>query len=342
MSLMRTCDPSSHAVRAALNALRRHLADEEAGGQLRPVHVARLHGGISLADTFLLRWRGGRSGRIRRSCVAKVLVSPEAREAAVYQHLYRHGLSGLGPRVFGVHREEGRVVLLLQHLRARRWPWADERQCRAVLEQLALLHRARLAAPAADAEWSYEQELVTRALGLVGWLSTQRRSDLSAGLRRTFPAIRRLVESLPRIRHELLCATGAVLIHGDAHPGNVLVCSRRSQALLLDWARARLGSPLEDASSWLMSLGCCEPGARRRHDTLLRTYLQASGGACVLSKELRQAYWLAGASNALAGALLHHLQSLADAERSRHDLFHAQRAAHGWMRVLRRAHAVWG
>src|SRR5919108_667753 len=74
-----------------------------------------------------------------------------------------------------------------------------------------------------------------------------------------------------------------------------------SRAVLLDWARARRGSPLEDVSSWLQSLGYWELEARRRHDTLLRRYLKARAFAGELSRAVRDAYWLAAACNVLAG-----------------------------------------
>lgn len=63
--------------------------------------------------------------------------------------------------------------------------------------------------------------------------------------RRALPAIRRVVAALPAIRRQLLAAERtATVLHGDAHPGNVL-----SNVL------TRLGSPLEDVSAWLQALG---------------------------------------------------------------------------------------
>ena len=41
------------------------------------------------------------------------------------------------------------------------------------------------------------------------------------------------------------------------------------EPVLIDWARARAGSPFEDVSSWLQSLGFWEPAVKRKHDTLL-------------------------------------------------------------------------
>jgi hypothetical protein len=115
----------------------------------------------------------------------------------------------------------------------------------------------------------------------------------------------------------------------------------RDEPVLLDWGRARIGSPLEDVSSWLQSLGVWEPEARRRHDTLFGWYLAARGLDRRLGRDLRVAYWLAGASNALAGALSYHLSIMVERRVSPARLTNARTAALGWLRVLRRADACW-
>jgi hypothetical protein len=112
------------------------------------------------------------------------------------------------------------------------------------------------------------------------------------------------------------------------------------QPVLLDWGRARRGSPLEDVSSWLRSLCHWEPAAMRRHDTLLCRYLSARGWTGGLGRGLRDAYWLAGASNALSGALLHHL-SVLEAAAGTPAWPKALHAAHDWLRAIRRADACW-
>ena len=146
---------------------------------------------------------------------------------------------------------------------------------------------------------------------------------------------------MPELRRQLLAAApfGTAVIHGDLHPGNAVLRRRRGEVVLLDWGRTRLGSPLEDVSSWLLSLGGWEPEARRRHDTLFAGYLAARGWESRLTPPLRAAYWVAGASNALAGALLHHLTIATDPRVSPLRRGVAARAAFGWGRVLRRADA---
>lgn len=109
--------------------------------------------------------------------------------------------------------------------------------------------------------------------------------------------------------------------------------------MLIDWGRARIASPLEDVSSWLQSLGFWELEARRRHDTLLAAYLSSHGLDRRLSSDFRTAYWLAGASNALAGALRYHLW-VADSAAEHPAREAAMRAVKDWLRVIRRAAAA--
>jgi hypothetical protein len=110
--------------------------------------------------------------------------------------------------------------------------------------------------------------------------------------------------------------------------------------VLLDWARARPGSFLEDVSAWVQSLGHWEPQARRFHDTLLRTYLVARGLELVLPRDFRRLYWVTGACNALAGALQYHLRTFAHA-RTPTTQASARTLVQQWLRVIRRADASW-
>ena len=142
----------------------------------------------------------------------------------------------------------------------------------------------------------------------------------------------------------LAAERAAAVLHGDAHPGNVLIRRRGGarEAVLLDWGRARLGSPLEDVSSWLQSLGYWEPAVRRTHDTLLRHYLAVRGRSTHLDHHLRERYWLAGACNGLAGALRYHLLVAADATDGKgRRRAQAVAAIKDWLRIIRRADACW-
>jgi aminoglycoside phosphotransferase (APT) family kinase protein len=157
------------------------------------------------------------------------------------------------------------------------------------------------------------------------------------------PMTTRLVAALSDIRCELLATSPhAVWIHGDMHPGNVIMRRRTAgvEPVLLDWARARAGSPLEDVSAWVQSLGHWEPQARRFHDTLVRTYLVARGLEPVMDNHFRLLYWLAGACNALAGALRYHVEALGQA-RTPATRATALTLIQKWLRVIRCADASW-
>jgi hypothetical protein len=107
------------------------------------------------------------------------------------------------------------------------------------------------------------------------------------------------------------------------------------EVVFLDWGRSRNGSPLEDVSSWLLSLRAWEPAAARDHDTLFRAYLAAADRPTALTAELRDAYWIAAASNVLAGALRYQLVVARESSGRQRAIAIAQ--ARAAFRVIRRA-----
>jgi aminoglycoside phosphotransferase (APT) family kinase protein len=177
------------------------------------------------------------------------------------------------------------------------------------------------------------------------WLERARRDASLSSLARALPATRRIVSSLSLTRRQLSSEVSdrVTTVHGDVHSGNAMLRRKRARLVpvLIDWARTRVASPFEDVHSWLHSLGFWEPEARRRHDTLVSRYLSAMGQNATFHSDRRGAYWLAGASNALAGALLYHLLRLFDPGQPSHARGDAFRASKGWLRVLRRADAYW-
>lgn len=317
----------------------RFRADERPlRGGLEAVSVVRLT--ASFSDPR------GREHRV--PLVVKRLEGAAARELEVYQRLLGSHAAELAPQLLGARRSRAGVELLLEAVRQKTaWPWRDLAVVHEVIRRLAMLHRrvdavtARAALPA----WDYEGALHASAVETLELLDKARRQPNLARIRPYARPVARIVSGLPRVRRALLNADpfGSSLVHGDAHPGNALVAERsgRPVPLLIDWGRARVGAPFEDISSWLQALGYWEPEARRRHDTLLMSYLSERGLPRRLYADLRAAYWLAGASNALAGALAYHLSRALDSEQRGRARAVALHSAEAWLRVLRRADAVW-
>lgn len=308
-----------------------------------------LRGGLSAPAVAGLRasYRD-RSGRRRRArLVLKYLGGSATRERRIYEDIVAAHAASMSPRLIGaVDFSAQRAAILLESVRRLTWPWRDPRAAQVVLERLASFHvsaRASRATPAV-ADWDYEAALRGSAERTYESLLECRARPELAVLVKAAPATKRLVLALPQCRAALLGVQpfGPCVVHGDVHPGNVLIRSGGSRfaPVLIDWERARPGSALEDVSSWLQSLGFWEPEARRRHDTSFASYLSALGLERRLSSSLRAAYWIAGASNALAGALDYHLRgalhSLDGGQRAA-----CARAALSWLRVLRRADAFW-
>lgn len=281
--------------------------------------------------------------------VVKHLEGATTRERLVYERLVLVHAAELAPRLLASQQlGPGRAVLYLESLRPiSAWPWRQVGAAQGVLDRVGRLHAwtPDASAIAFLSAWNYEAELQRAAELTITQLERIPQRSEFAPLRRGMRWARRVTASLPAMRRELLAfpPLGQRVIHGDLHPGNVVLrrCSGHGEAVLLDWGRARLGSPLEDVSSWLQSLGCWEPEARRRHDTLLVGYLSARGIDRTISTDLRAAYWFAGASNALAGALLHHVSVVLDLRASGAQRASAAYMARGWLRVLRRAVAFW-
>lgn len=312
------------------------------------LEVRPLRGGLESAGVAEVRARfSDDRDRPRYSgFVVKRLEGKPAREADVYQRLVSPLGGGIAPALLGIEREgPARCLLFLERVRpVRRWPWREEEAARRLLGRLAHLHATAAPVQAREvlSDWDYESEVAERTRQAADVLEALPRDEGFLRLRSGLGPLRRIEEALPELRRQLLAFAphGTAAIHGDAHPGNVLVRSG-DRPVLLDWGRARLGSPLEDVSSWLQSLGYWEPAAKRRHDTLLAGYLAARGLPARAGRELRDAYWLAGASNALSGALLVHLRAAVGAPAGSRQRAAAVQAAGDALRVIRRAAACW-
>lgn len=276
------------------------------------------------------------SCRWPESVVVKELRGHHRRELQVYRLLARVLPNPLAPQVLAVARQRDADYLVLADVpSAEAWPWAHTPAAAAVCRSLARLHTV---APtrARSIAWDFDSELQA---------SAQRTLELAIALSgrgrprywRRLGDLRRVVAALPRMREVLSHQTA--LIHGDVHPGNVLLPTVGADpaVVLIDWGRARVGSPLEDVASWLQSLGAWEPQARRFHDTLLRAYLAARGDGVRLDRELRTRYVLAGASNGLAGAIRYHLWRASDPAVPESGKLEAARGLYAWQRLVRQA-----
>jgi Ser/Thr protein kinase RdoA (MazF antagonist) len=328
---------------------RRHLAaftERHYGGTLRAVRIRTLPGGLQATGVFRVQAQlRSPTGRRRAAQFVVKLAHGEARrELTMYRALEAHAVEALAPRLLGVAHAGATALLFLEWVApVRAWPWREVHAAGRVLARLARLHQWEWGPGPEDTAWAYEEALSQSAHGTLEALQRVTRDGGAVPLRGAVPMTARLVAALPEIRRVLLAAAPhPVWIHGDMHPGNVIMRRGVSGAepVLLDWARARPGSPLEDVSAWVQSLGHWEPQARRFHDTLVRTYLVARGLEPRLDRHFRRLYWLAGACNALAGALRYHAEALGQA-RTPATRAVALALIRKWLRVIRRGDASW-
>lgn len=316
------------------------------GGTLHAVRVHALRGGLHAAGVFRVRAHiRSPAGRLQAvQFVVKVLHEEAPHELTMYRALQAGATEMIAPRLLdSAHTAAGSLLFLEWVQPIRPWPWRDVHTAVLVLTRLARLHqRPWPASPAATSQEAYEHALLQSGSATLDALQRVIRDSGATVLQGAVPMTTRLVEVLPAMRRVLLTASRPVWIHGDVHPGNVII--RRGPAgeepVLLDWARARPGSPLEDVSAWMQSLGHWEPAARRAHDTLVRTYLAACGLEPVLDRPLRRLYWFAAASNALSGALRYYVCLVQSASTS------AKRVAvltlaRRWLRPIRQADVSW-
>lgn len=273
--------------------------------------------------------------RGRQYAIVKKLDGEARRELPVYEAI---GGSGLAPQLLGAADDGTSSYLFLERIRpVQNWPWRHTSNTALVMRQLARVHELDHAVVAPD--WDYESALLASANETIDVAERLRSAVPELPIGTFLRPLRRVAQSLPAARLEIRENFGSVMLHGDAHPGNVMLRERsgRRSALFIDWARSRTGSPLEDVSSWLQTLRYWEPAAAQRHDRLLREYLSASGRTPTLTSTLRDAYWVSGASNVCAGALRYHIYKTADLKGAARAKAAAQ--ARDAFRVIRRADA---
>ena len=308
------------------------------------LEVRALRGGLQASGISRVVTRAAGAPNARARFVVKRVAGGRRREADAYRSLGEHGGAWLAPHLLGLEQiDQDQSYLYLEEVVAwRRWPWRDVAVAGQVLERLAWVH-TNLPPRPPFANPQHETDLVESAAATLETFEEAVRHPHLAPLARAGRHLRRVVERLPEIRRALL-SHGTAVLHGDVHPGNVLVRRRggRLETVLIDWADMRVGTPLEDVASWLQSLAYWEPQARRRHDTLLTWYLGARGFAPHLSRELRRRYWLAAACNALRGALRYHLWIAQTTHEDPKRRGAGAAAARDWLRIVRRADQCFG
>ncbi|MGH9629964.1 MAG: phosphotransferase, partial [Bryobacteraceae bacterium] len=234
----------------------------------------RLRGGLDSGGVFRVQAEFAAEPRRQwlGSFVVKCTRAQNRRELNTYRELLSDPETALAPRLFGTDYLDSESYLYLEWIDSwRRWPWREAALAGLVLDRLAWAHCSLPAGPFAEilGDWDYEAELSDSSRTTLELFETRAMQKELGQMRRVLPAVRRLVAVLPAVRRQLMSEAGsASVLHGDAHPGNAIIHRNRrsTRAVLLDWGRSRLGSPLEDVSSWLQSLGYWEPEARRRHD----------------------------------------------------------------------------
>lgn len=318
-----------------------HYETTPAGG----ITLQPLRGGLESAGISRAVVRAG-DGRPIGSFVVKPLRGDALREYGVHCALRRSDCGSAAPRLLGFRQTAPHAGYeFLEWVEAAgRWPWKDQRSVALVLEQLARLHSCDPAPfEKALGSWDYGSELNDSARTTIDVFRSAYVAGIRVSRRPMLPTLGRVAHALPKIREQLAAFMGRGAVHGDAHPGNALIRKHGAPktALLLDWGRARLGSPLEDVCSWVQSTAFWEPEARRRHDTLLVRYREYRGLAPKLSRDFRDACWLAAGCNAFAGALRYHLAVAADPAQNGGDRWNSYRAAADWLRIIRRADVCW-
>ena len=282
-------------------------------------------------------FRSPRSPDLHRSFVIKELRGLQRRETEIYRELWTRSASPPTVRLLGVEATKHADYLYLEEATQRpTWPWKQTDISVAVCRALAQLHDSEPCHRKKLIDWDYESDLMRSADETLTVAVNARDTTRDRNWRR-IGDLRRIIAALPKLRSVLLQAT--TFIHGDVHPGNV-IASENGNIAFIDWARARVGSPFEDLASWLHSLGCWEPEARRRHDTLLRAYLEARSTKQKITTELRSMYWYASASNGLSGAIRYHLLVLNDPASSIERTNNSALALRAWERVIRRVAAI--
>jgi aminoglycoside phosphotransferase (APT) family kinase protein len=311
------------------------------------IRATPLLGGLENCGVFKveLGWTASHGNVCSDRFVVKRLVGNSTRELAVWRALAGTPAAHAMPAMYGAEwHGEDEAYLYQEFVEPHSgWPWADITTSVAVLKALAHVHGATAVDGDSLENWDYESDLIESAQATVALFASAVYGKAALGDRPMLRTLERILQALPAMRAALRSSGPTTLLHGDVHAGNAVVRNKSGahSVVLLDWGRARLGSPLEDVSSWLQSVSFWEPEVKRRHDTLLRSYLRARRLPDSIGSELRELYWIATACNAMAGALRYHLAVTLDSGRPEEERYSAFHALLDWLRIIRRADLCW-
>ena len=199
--------------------------------------------------------------RLRCQLVVKHLSLGFEREADVYELLWRHFGRPPAVRLLGREIAGGATYLYLEDAQpSALWPWSDTQRAGAVCRPLARLHDDGTL-PYEVFLWDYEAYLARSARSTLELATDAPDARDACGQRlwRRVGDLRRVAAALPRIRRRLL-AGATTVIHGDMHPGDVILRAADREVVLIDWARAR-GSNRRSKTS---HRGCIRSAAGNR------------------------------------------------------------------------------
>ena len=175
--------------------------------------------------------------------IVKELRGEQCREAQIYRALWQCRRRPPAARVFGRTMQASSCFLYLEDIVGESsWPWRDTNVSTSVCHALARVHRMWMRPPRIAALWDYEQDLARSAMATLAVAGRARDAGGSRAWKR-LSDLERVVAGLTRMRTALM-ESGVTFIHGDVHPGNVIVTGsgHARRIVFIDWARARLAS----------------------------------------------------------------------------------------------------
>lgn len=262
------------------------------------VNSARLHDAY-VRSTQITHWELHYSARVDvpSRLVAKTSLRPEdagsaVREAEFYRKAHAAGCSGLLPRLIGCRSAQNSTLLVLEDVSPGFAP-AISGPCqnpslpvnRAVFASIGAIHAAFWG----DASLAtFPVEILSSRLSA---MLEKKRDVIVANLAsrphasQDVQLLSMLIAELPGIQRNVLSRTaGLTIIHGDFHPGNVLVSREQHpvRAMIIDWPNWQPGTPADDLAYYLCL--CLPPQDRQAQERELLHHYYSSLPARIQSE----------------------------------------------------------